>query len=66
MVLFLLGYTDRSTITRLRTETEDDCLLHVVFTPSSYALGTRLVVLDVLVAMHGRRDRTTPDDGIRM
>ena len=57
-------HIDGSTITRLRAEAEDHCLLHVVFICFVPNTGTRLVVLGVLVAMHGRQDRTTPDHGI--
>ena len=66
---YLFEYTDRSTITRLRTEPEADA----VFMPSSHALfQTRVSVLSYWVywwrCMGGslRQDRTTPDHGIRI
>ena len=73
-VVLILGYTDRPTITRLRTESADD----VLFMSSSCGLHA---VFDMLCAKHGyeyasrhvgciggdpgRQDCTTPDHGIQ-
>ena len=38
--------------------------LHVVFIRFVPNTGTRLVILGVLVAIHGRQDRPTPDHGL--
>ena len=40
------------------------CHFRVIFICFVPKTGTRLVTMDVLVAMHGRQDRTTPDYGI--
>ena len=54
----ILGYTETSTITRLRAEAEDDVSfisssyrVHVVFICFVPNTGMRLVVLGVLIAM---------------
>ena len=66
-----LGSTDRSTITRLRAESEDDVVfmslsyrLQIVFTCFVPNTGKRVIILDVLMAMHWRQDSITPDHGI--
>ena len=60
--------TDRSTITRLRTESEDDacfmsssCHLHIIFICLVLSTGKGIIILGVSTAMHGRHDSTTPD-----
>ena len=66
-----LKNTDRSTITRLGAEAEDDVSfmsssyrLHAVFICFVPKTGKRIIILGVLMAMHGRQDSTTPDHGI--
>ena len=56
----IFGYIERSTITRLRTKSEVDasfmsfsCHFHIIFICLVPITGTRLVTLDVLVAMLG-------------
>ena len=66
-----LKFTNRSTITRLRKKSKDD----VVFISLSYCFqivficfvsntGKRVIILNVLMAMHWKQNSTTPDHGI--
>ena len=68
---YFLGNTDRSTITRLGAEAEDDVFfmsssyrLHAVFICLVPNTGKRIIILGLSMAMHGRQDSTTPDRDI--
>ena len=64
-LIFCDRYTDRSTVTQLGTNSEDDIIFMSVSSALLPKTGTCFATLGMSVTMHQRPNSTTPDHGIR-